>query len=166
MLKLYKYIDRRLHPDMKKWVLIVFLGVGMSSFAQVDSSGLYFQALVYYNSHLDSLNSSSTEIFIENNDGITDRFPSIIGTRTVTILTRRNQREVYKKNNNKIRHVKIFPARISGEIIEVVLAQYVGKFKRNKQAYLLSAGEWVIIQFKYDCTDGKCKYFKTVTGGI
>jgi hypothetical protein len=151
---------------MRKLITILFLGLTINSFGQADTASIYYQALFYYNSHLDISKSKSTEIFIENNDGITDKLPSIIGNRTVTILTGKNQKEIYNKNNNKIVHVKIFPARIKNNIIEIGFTPYSGEFKGRRKGYYLSVGDWIIIQFKYDCIDNTYKYYKTVTGGI
>ena len=151
---------------MKKLITILFLGLTINSFGQVDSSSIYYQALFYYNSHLDSLKAKSTEIFIENNDGITDKLPSKIGNRTVTILTWKNQKEIYNKNNNKIVHVKIFPARIKSNMIEIRFTPYSGEFRGRRKGYFLSVGDWIIIQFKYDCIENTYKYYMTVTGGI
>jgi len=137
----------------------------VNCFGQVDTTSIYSQALKYYNAHLDKIQSGS-EIFIENNDGITEKLPGQVGNRQVTILTWENQKDIYGKNNNKIRHVKIFPARTKDDLIEVNFTPYFGEYKGKKKGYFLAASDWVTIQFKLDCSDNKFKYWNTKTGGI
>jgi hypothetical protein len=151
---------------MRKLVTILFLVLTINSFGQADSTSIYFKALYYYNAQLDSLKSKSTEIFVESNNGITDKFPVLIGNRIVTVLTWNNQKEIYKKNDNKIVHVKIFPAKIKDNIIEIRFVPYSGEYKGKRKGYFLSLGDWIIIQFKYDCEENTYKYYKTESGGI
>lgn len=151
---------------MRKVITILFLALSIYTYSQADSTSIYYQALYYYNDYLNSILSKSTEIFIENNNGITEKFPTQIGKRTVTILTWDNQKKLYNKNNNKIAHVKVFPARVKDSIIEICFTPYSGEYKGKRKGYFLSLGDWIIIQFKYDCTDNTFKYYKTEAGGI
>ena len=148
-------------------VLLIFILVWtINSFGQEDTTSIYYKALFYYDLDLDSAKSQKTEIFIENNNGITDKFPAQIGNRKVTILDWSNQKEVYNKNNNKIIHVKIFPARIKDNIIEIRFIPYFGEYKGQRKGYFLALSVWVTIQFKYDCVKEKFIYYKTTGGGI
>jgi hypothetical protein len=151
---------------MKKLLTIILIIWTSNSFAQEDSTSLYYQALWYYNISLDKSNSKETELFIEKNDGITEKLPTIIGTRTITILTWNNQKEVYERNNNRINQIKIFPARIKGDLIEVVITPYHGNYLGKRKGLELSLSDWVIIQFKYDCDKKKYIYYATTEGGI
>lgn len=151
---------------MRTLVTILFIVLTINSFGQADCTSIYFKALFFYNAQLDSLKSKSTEIFIESNAGITDKFPVLIGNRIVTVLTRNNQKEIYKKNEYKIVHVKVFPASIKDDIIEITFVPYFGEYKGNKKGYFLSLSDWIIIQFKYDCEENTYIYYKTESGGI
>lgn len=106
------------------------------------------------------------EIFIESNNGITEKLPRQVGQRPVTILTWENQKDVYNRNNNKIRHLKVFPARTKDDLIEINFTPYFGEYKGKKKGYFLSVSDWVIIQFKFDCEEKNFKYWNTKTGGI
>ncbi|MDD5508027.1 MAG: hypothetical protein PHD25_06805 [Bacteroidales bacterium] len=112
------------------------------------------------------MNSKETELFIENNDGITEKLPSQIGKRKITILTWNNSKEVYKRNNNKLNHIKIFPARINEDKIEIRITPYHGEYNTRRNKLSLSLSDWVIIQFKFDCDKNKYVYFGTTGGGI
>ncbi len=138
----------------------------VNSFGQVDSTSIYYQALKFYNAHLDKSMASQKEIFIENNNGITEKLPRQIGQRTVTILTVENQKQVYNRNKNKIRHLKVFPARTKDDLIEINFTPYFGEYKGKKKGYFLAVSDWVIIQFKFDCVENRFKYWNTKTGGI
>jgi len=151
---------------MKNLLILLLLLLTINSFGQADSASIYYKALYYYNAQLDSLKSRSTEIFIENNDGITDKLPVHTGNRKVTVLTWENQEEIYKRNNNKLVHVKIFPAKIKDSLVEITFIPYHGEYKGKRKGYFLSVGDWIKIQFKYDCTDNTFKYYQTVCGGI
>ncbi|WP_157963323.1 hypothetical protein, partial [Algoriphagus litoralis] len=151
---------------MRYGLLILFFTWTINSFGQGDSTSIYYQALKHYNDHLDKLKSGRKEIFIEGNSGITEKLPAQIGQRQVTIMTFENQKEVYNRNNNKIAHVKIFPAQAKDDLIEVNFTPYFGEYKGKKKGYFLQVSDWVIIQFKYDCEEKKFKYWNTETGGI
>jgi len=151
---------------MKTGLLLIFVSLTTLCFGQVDTTSIYSIALKYYNTHLDKVKSDTNEIFIENNKGITEKLPGQIGNRQVTILTWGNQTAVYAKHDNKIRHVKIFPARTKGDLIEINFTPYFGEYKGKKKGYFLSVSDWVTIQFKFDCSDNKFKYWNTKTGGI
>ncbi len=151
---------------MKKPLIIILIIWTTSSYAQEDTTSLYYQAIWYYNINLDKSDSKETELFIENNDGITEKLPKIIGNRTITIVTWNNLKEVYKRNNNRINQIKIFPARIKEDLIEVVVTPYHGKYLGKRKGLNLSLSDWVIIQFKYDCEKKKYFYYATTGGGI
>jgi hypothetical protein len=151
---------------MKKLLIVILIIWTSKSFAQEDSTSIYYQAIWYYNISLDQSNLKEKELFIENNDGITEKLPKTIGNRIITILTWKNTKEVYQKNNNSINHIKIFPARIKGDLIEVVVTPYHGKYLGKKKGLDLALSDWVIIQFKYDCEKNKYIYFATTGGGI
>lgn len=151
---------------MKTGILLIFVTLTTLCFGQVDTTSIYSIALKYYNAHLDKVKSGTNQIFIENNNGITEKLPEQIGGRQVIILTWENQRSIYAKNDNKIRHVKIFPASVNNDLIEVDFIPYVGEYSGKRKGYLLSVSDWVIIQFKFDCSDNKFKYWNTKTGGI
>jgi hypothetical protein len=151
---------------MRNVITILILVLAIKSMGQADSTSIYYKALYYYNAQLDSLKSKSKEIFVESNNGITDKFPVLIGNRTVTVITWNNQKEIYNKNDNKIVHVKVFPAKTKDNIIEIWFVPYSGEYKGKRKGYYLSFGDWIIIQFKYDCEDNFFRYYKTVTGGI
>lgn len=160
-----KTITREL-KFVRNQLLFTFIFLVTTCFGQVDSLSIYSSALNHYNSHLNVSKIDTNEIFIESNNGITEKLPKQIGNRKVTILTWENQESIYKKNNNKIRHVKIFPARINGDLVEVSFTPYFGEYKGKKKGYHLAVSDWVTIQFKFDCAENKFKYWKTVTGGI
>lgn len=151
---------------MKTGILLIFVTLTTLCFGQVDTTSIYSIALKYYNAHLDKVKSGTNQIFIENNNGITGELPERIGGRQVIILTWENQRSIYATNDNKIRHVKIFPASVNNDLIEVDFIPYVGEYRGKRKGYLLSVSDWVIIQFKFDCSDNKFKYWNTKTGGI
>lgn len=151
---------------MKTGILLIFVTLTTLCFGQVDTTSIYSIALKYYNAHLDKVKSGTNQIFIENNNGITRELPERIGGRQVIILTWENQRSIYATNDNKIRHVKIFPASVNNDLIEVNFTPYFGEYSRKRNRYLLSVSDWVIIQFKFDCSDNKFKYWNTKTGGI
>lgn len=151
---------------MKTGLLVNFTILATSCFGQVDTTNIYSIALKYYNIQLDKYNSGENEIFIESNNGITEKLPRQVGDRRVTILTWENQKDVYAKHKNKIRHVKIFPARIKDNLIEINFTPYFGEYQGKKKGLHLSVSNWVIIQFKFDCSDNKFKYWGTSTGGI
>lgn len=156
-----------MHIIFMRIILLTILTISaINCFGQVDTTSIYFQALKYYSVYLDKVQSGPAEIFIETNNGITENLPGRVGNREVTILTWENQKDVYAKNQNKIRHVKIFPASTKGDLIEVNFTPYFGEYRRKKKGYLLNVSDWVIIQFKFDCTDNKFKYWNTKTGGI
>ncbi|MBX2895579.1 MAG: hypothetical protein KF763_09050 [Cyclobacteriaceae bacterium] len=106
------------------------------------------------------------EIYVEYNNGITDKLPRLVGQRSVTIITWENQKEIYEKNGNKIRHVKIFPARTKDDLIEINITPYFGEYKGKRKGINLGLSNWVTVQFKFDCDKNKFKYFNTKTGGI
>jgi hypothetical protein len=149
----------------KAFLLICFIG-SINCYGQVDTTSIYSKALKYYNQHLDNSNSKETIIFIETNPGITEILPERIGKRQVKILTWENQKEIYLKNNNKIRHVTIFPARTKDDLLEIHLTPYFGEYKGKKKGYSLEVSDWVVVQFKYDCISNKFQYWDTKTGGI
>lgn len=151
---------------MKTGILLIFVTLTTLCFGQVDTTSIYSIALKYYNAHLDKVKSGTNQIFIENNDGITEKLPEQIDGRQVIILTWENQRSIYATNDNKIRHVKIFPASVNNDLIEVNFTPYFEEYSRKRNRYLLSVSDWVIIQFKFDCSDNKFKYWNTKTGGI
>ncbi|MBX2897991.1 MAG: hypothetical protein KF763_21290 [Cyclobacteriaceae bacterium] len=151
---------------MKTALLLTFVTLATTCFGQVDTTSIYSIALKYYNAHLDNVKSGTNEIFIESNNGITEKLPLQIGDRQVTILTWENQKDVYAKHGNKIRHVKIFPARTKDDLIEINFTPYFGEYKGKKKGYFLEVSDWVTIQFKFDCSDSRFKYWNTKTGGI
>jgi len=151
---------------MKTGLLLIFVTLTTLCFGQIDTTSIYSIALKYYNAHLDKINSGTSEIFIEKNNGITEKLPERVGNRQVTILTWENQKDVYFKHDNKIRHVKIFPAMIKDDLIEISLTPYFGEYKGKKKGYFLALSDWVTVQFKFDCSDNKFKYWHTKTGGI
>ncbi|HEY3403642.1 MAG TPA: hypothetical protein VGK59_09665 [Ohtaekwangia sp.] len=151
---------------MKTVLLLTFVTLATTCFGQIDTISIYSIALKYYNAHLDKEKSGTTEIFIESNNGITEKLPGQIGDRQVTILTWENQLDVYAKHDNKIRHVKIFPATTKDDLIEVNFTPYFGEYKGKKKGYFLALSDWVTVQFKFDCSDNKFKYWNTKTGGI
>jgi len=151
---------------MRYVLLILFLAWAINSFGQGDSTSIYYQALKYYNSYLDKYRSDEKEIYIENNNGITEKLPGKVGQRPVTILTWENKKSVYNKHQNMIRHVIVFPARTKDDLIEVNFTPYFGEYKGKKKGYFLAVSDWVIVQFKFDCNENKFKYWDTKTGGI
>lgn len=151
---------------MRNGLLTIFLIWSINSFGQIDSTSIYSRALQHYNAYLDKYFNNEKEIFIESNNGITEKLPRHVGQRPVTILTWENQKTIYNRNGNKIRHVKIFPARTTDEFIEVTLTPYFGEYKGKKKGYFLAVSNWVTIQFKYDCVEKKFKYRNTKTSGI
>lgn len=151
---------------MRTALLLIFATLTTASFGQTDTTSIYSIALKYYNIHLDKANSGTTEIFIENNNGITDKLPGQVGNRQVIIVTWENQKDIYTKHDNKLRHVKIFPARTKEDLIEINFTPYFGEYKGKKKGYFLAVSDWVTIQFKFDCKDNKFKYWNTKTGGI
>ena len=138
----------------------------INCYSQIDSTSIYFQALQYYNLHLENIKSGEEKIFIERNNSITEKLPKQVGRRQVIILTSENQKDIYKEHHNKIRHVKIFPARTTDDMIEINFTPYFGEFKGKRKGYFLAVSDWVIIQFKFDCNERKFIYFNTKTGGI
>lgn len=141
----------------------------LATFGQGDSTSIYCQALRYYNEHLDRTESTDDEIFIETNNGITDKFPLQVGKRKVTILTWENQKEVYIRHKNRIRHIKVFPARTYGDVVEINFTPYFGEYRGKKNGnhqYNHAVSDWVIIQFKFDCTKKRFIYSDTKIGGI
>ena len=151
---------------MRTFLIILLLISTINSFGQEDSTSIYYKAIFFYNLQLDSAKSHETEIFIENNDGITDKLPAQIGSRKITILNWNNQKQIYNKNNNKIMHVKASPAQTKDNIIEIIFTPYHGEYKGKRKGYFLGLSDWVIIQFKFDCEKKNFTYFKTETGGI
>jgi hypothetical protein len=151
---------------MKPGLLSILVLLTTTCLGQVDTTSIYSIALRYYNTHLDKVKSETTQIFIESNNGITGKLPGQISNRQVTILTWENLKDVYAKHHNKIMHIKIFPARTKGDLIEVNFTPYFGEYKGKKKGYFLSVSDWVTIQFKFDCSDSKFKYWNTKTGGI
>jgi len=151
---------------MKTGLLSILVLLTTTCSGQVDTTSIYSIALKYYNTQLDKVKSGTTEIFIESNNGITEKLPEQIGDRKVTILTWENQKDVYAKHDNKIRHVKIFPARTKDDLIEINFTPYFGEYKGKKKGYFLAVSDWVTIQFKFDCSDSRFKYWNTKTGGI
>jgi len=154
------------HYKMKRGLLILFVTLTINSFGQVDSTNIYYQAFKYYRYHLDKENSQGTDIFIENNDGITEKLPLQVGQHHVTILTWENQKEVYSKHHNKISLVKIFPAQTKDDVIEIRFTPFHGQYKGKKKGYFLAVSDRVIIQFKFDNIEKKFKYWDTKTDGI
>lgn len=151
---------------MKYGLLILLLTWNVDCFGQVDSTSLYYQALISYNDYLDTYMPDEKEIYVEYNNGITDKLPRLVGQRSVTIITWENQKEIYEKNGNKIRHVKIFPARTKDDLIEINITPYFGEYKGKRKGINLGLSNWVTVQFKFDCDKNKFKYFNTKTGGI
>jgi hypothetical protein len=151
---------------MKKLLISILIIWTTNSLAQEDSTSLYYQAIWYYNINLDKMNSKETELFIENNDGITEKLPKSIGNRIITILTWKNTKDIYKRNNNRLNHIRIFPARIKEDLIEVVITPYHGMYLGKRKGLNLALSDWVIIQFKYDCEKKKYIYYATIGGGI
>lgn len=151
---------------MRNGLLTLFLTWTINSFGQVDSTSIYFQALKYYNSYLDKYRADEREIFIESNNGITEKLPEEVGQRPVTILTWENKKTVYNKHNNNIRHVIVFPARTKDNLVEVNFTPYFGEYKGKKKGYFLAVSDRVVVQFKFDCDESKFKYWNTKTGGI
>ena len=123
---------------MKTGLLLIFVTLATTCLGQVDTTSIYSIALKYYNAHLDKMKSGTTEIFIESNSGITEKLPGQVGGRQVTILTWENQKDVYAKHDNKIRHVKIFPARTKDDLIEVNFTPYFGEYKGKKERIFFS----------------------------
>jgi len=151
---------------MKTGLLLILVLLTTTCSGQVDTASIYSIALKYYNTQLDKVKSETPEIFIESNNGITEKLPGQIGNRQVTILTWENQKDVYAKHDNKIRHLKIFPARTKDDLIEINFTPYFGEYKGKKKGFFLEVSDWVTIQFKFDCSDNKFKYWNTKTGGI
>jgi hypothetical protein len=151
---------------MKKIGFVISIAFFANLFGQTDSTSIYFNALIQYNRVLDSENSNDEEIIIEATDEITTKLPMYVGTRTVTILTSSNSRKIYKKHNNKITHVKIFAARIEDDLLVVNITPYSGEYFGSRKGYALSIGNWLTVQFKFDCTENKFKYYNTKTAGI
>ena len=122
---------------MKTGLLSILVLLTTTCSGQVDTASIYSIALKYYNTQLDKVKSETAEIFIESNNGITEKLPGQIGNRQVTILTWENQKAVYAKHDNKIRHVKIFPARTKDDLIEVNFTPYFGEYKGKEERILL-----------------------------
>jgi hypothetical protein len=151
---------------MKYGLLIFLLTWTANSFGQADSTSLYSKALRYFNDYLDKYMPDEKEIYIEPNNGITEKLPKQVGQRLVTIITWENQKEIYKRNENKIRHVKMFPARTKDSLIEINITPYFGEYIGKKKGYNLGLSNWVTIQFQFDCDKNEFKYLSTKAGGI
>ena len=105
---------------MKPTLTTLLLLASLSASAQVDTASVYYQALQYYENQLSDLpNDKSGEIFIEEELGITEKFPDRIGSRRITVMKWDNKEQVYARNGNKLMHLKMFAAEITGDLIEV-----------------------------------------------
>lgn len=136
------------------------------TFGQRDSSDIYYKALEYYLLHLDSIDSKTNELFIEEAVGMTTGFPKQIRQRTITIITWDNKKEIYRSHNDKIQHIVISPATLVDNKILIQFNPLFGQYRGKKKGYFLEISDWVIIKFQYDCNDKSFKYFATETGGI
>jgi hypothetical protein len=156
---------------VKKVLLILILSQATACLGQ-DSTNIYLKSLELYNLYMDQNDPTKKTIYIEASDGITHNFPSHIGTRSIVILTWENKIEVYKRNNNRISHVRILPAKVKNEMIEITFIPYRGTYKGRKyylfghRRFYLALSDWVLFQFKFDCNENEFSYHKTSSSGI
>ena len=151
---------------MRTVFLLTLVTLTANCFGQVDTTNIYSQALKYYNIHLDKDKFGEAEIFIEDDSEITDKLPEKIGNRQVTILTWKNQRDIFLKHNKWLGYIKVYPAMTKDNLIEIYFTRHSGEYKGKRKGIRVSDSGWVIIQFKFDCSDNKFKYWNTKTDEI
>ena len=152
---------------MRTIITILFVTLTINSFGQEDSTSIYYKALWYYNSHLDSIKSNESELYISYSKGITENLPKQIGGRRIFIITKRNKVKIYKNNDNFIIETTIFESRlVKDDVTEVCITPYIGEYKGKRKGIYLALSDWVIIQFKYDTENKTYNYLTTLTGGI
>lgn len=141
---------------MKGLLSIAVIFTFTVSFAQTDSSSIYYQALSYYNIHLDKLQSSDTIIFIDNGNNVFDTEFNSVGNRDVIFLTSTNIKEIYEAFGKRIKHLSIQPAQVLGDTLEI---RFVPYFKINpskrlwgkiKKGTFISLSDWIVVEFKMD----------------
>jgi hypothetical protein len=146
---------------MRRILFLVLVCTPIKSIAQSDSTNIYYQALKYYNRHLDEIKSAEKEIFVDKDPGFTEKLPKKIGNRKVTILTASNSRDHYKRNKNKIKYVKISLGEIIEDKIDIKFLPHYGEFKGQKKGFEILTSEYIFIHFQFDCQEKRFKYHST-----
>lgn len=108
--------------------------------AQKGSNSIYSQAIFDYLEYLQK-NNRSTDIYIEASlvIEIELRRDSIEDTG-ITLITKENRKDIYRKNNNRLTHYMILPALTEGERLIIRLIPYHGKRKGKNYDMIVSDG--------------------------
>ena len=135
-----------------------------------ETESIYIVALEKYVMEIDSFyrkHSDGTEkyrpIFLERTDLIQNLPSDILGVEVVELGD--NWKEIYRKNGNRLTHLKIFPIEIEEGLIKVTLAPYHGELKKRNNLQL-GFSDWTSVYFEYDCSKRLWVYDRTENDGI
>ncbi|GEM_PF-6157328 len=142
-----------------KNVLVVFgLMLGLyivtpaRSLAQETSAqeeSIYVRALKQYTRWINKFEPETDTLYFEELKGITTLFPKEMDGLTISILTGRNQAQVYQQHNNELIQRKMTPAKVTGSKIEIGIIPYEGRLEENR-GIILSLRKWHAVLFQYN----------------
>lgn len=147
-----------------------FVASSLVAHAQLhESKEIYLEALNQYTLQSDSLyagnrNHESKTIYLELS-GDLDGLPDSLNGYRIVILTQENIKQVYRANNNRLIHTKLFPLRVETGRIVVSFIPYSGVRKWNGNLDL-SLGNGAHVHFQYDCQSESFEYERVVSWGI
>jgi hypothetical protein len=136
-----------------------------------ENDSLYLIAFEKYAIQIDSFylkyggdEDRYAKIYLETTD-LFDSIPKFVNGKEVIVLNASNFKRIYRKNNNRLIHLKIFPMEIKEGQIEITFTPYHGELKRRKNLNL-ALSDWTNVYFSFDCENNSWYYDRTENGGI
>lgn len=151
--------------SFKRSILAVMLLAGVLSMpnlvkAQEEEEpelSIYVKALNQYVRWIKRFEPEADTLYFEEVRGITTLFPKTVDDLTITVLTGRNQRQVYDDHSGKLIQRKMTPAKVIKNEIEVGIIPYQGRLDPQR-GVVLSLSKWHAVIFAYNRKTERFEY--------
>ena len=151
---------------MKILTIIIIVAFPMITNAQ-DTDGeisVYSRAIRDFISYRQSHGMSSS-FYLEAVRGIEhELFNDGIKDDGVTLINYKNQKQIYRQNNNKLTHHVIFPAKVKNDQLKITITPYHDT-RKGSSYNLLVSDEYDVI-YKFNCESGQYEFEKIEEWGI
>lgn len=124
-----------------------------------SEESIYVRALNQYARWINKFEPQTDTLYFEELKGITTLFPKEIDGLTISILTGRNQAQVYQDHNNKLIQRKMTPAKVTGNKIEIGIIPYEGRLEEDR-GIILSLRKWHAVLFQYNPKTESFEYLR------
>lgn len=145
--------------------LIILLLNSVATSQEFNEDNIYYRALKEYARYIERFEPETKIVYFEEVKGITAYFPKKINNLEIVIITARNQREIYAKNDGQIIHRKMSPAQIDKNKIDVGIIPYQGQFSAELGGLRLGLSKWHNVIFVFDEKSKTFKYKELQNNG-